>query len=1637
MKKYLILLYASLALILAGTTEAAVHKVKIKISSTGTAATNYPVRVNVDAKTLISTGLMQSNLRDIRFENDSGTSLPFWIHFTEGMQRTIKNIPVWVRLDTLPASGDKYIYMSYDPDRTKTAPLIPPYTTGNFCGDHGSSPFTNQQCGRDVFGSPSVSGNGMFAMDYAASTSYTNSDTDKCGPWTPGTFGTEFVRSSSPYNYFESKNSFGNSFLLHYRYHLNVKNAYNVYLLMEANATPGNMESNYKGYKIAFESVSNASLRFSFKIKVYKKITTGGSWTELSTGGGYTFGGYSWDPYTNSMQDFDIKVTAATISINNNGRNIGTITRSDSFSGGYVGFYSTDKTHGECGSYMTNTISPIWVINNYIGDPTVTMMGNTDILIKRNKPTADASSIGQDVIEDTAKVQILDDNVDGNNLDKYVYSGYPLANPGNQIFQHKLTINNRGNATDTFTINLTLTGGSPDNWFVQYDYGSGMTPNLPGTGGTNTTGRVTLAAGASQEITVTVMPSIGSLFEGAYGRLILDFDVTSTTDSSFDHARFVDSINGKSGCYWKKKMPITVSYTDSNSTGNLVDYQVLVTLSGVDLSDARNDGADIIFTDHNGTTLPFWQKSFNKAGSSASYWVKVHNINSGLPGSTTIWMWWGNPGYSPTRSSNQATFELWEDWESRTVGTRPGCPDGSTDATYNCTGQPADAVWRNYPDSGDNKNWWKIVGTAASGAINGKSVRAEPMNSQDYGPILSGGDARWKNYEAMYTLRKESTGTIATFSPVLFQDPGNLWGIEYFTGEYIFRPTSYGTDWTWPYQTSVSGLPTGGSTYVNKIRVFHNPNGTNHLQVWITAANVTPTDRDFDDQFTRIANFYPDPAFTVDAGSIGFGGWDGGLAFDDIRVRKYTEPEPACSAGSPTSTSYQEITSLSNPVLTSPLMNGRSVLLNAYLKTWTWTGDLKALYADCYIAGDCQTGEDPAQQGTISLWGKVDNATPKGFGDQLKLAVAGNNNRTTIDDSNWQSNGRYIFTAYDSNSDGAISCTTTPADCIAFGTSNASTLKTLLGSPYSAEASPYTLTSNLVKYVRGQYVSGFARSDIRNMCISGTVDTCQWKLGDITHSNPLVIGVPNMLYADAAYSNFQRANASRDMVAYFTSNEGMLHAVRMAKFNTTTKKYQADNTATELWSFIPNAELKALSKTTDAYHEYTADGLLRAIDIKSGSSYKTVLIGGLRGGGQSLFAIDVTDPRAANLMWEINPAVSTSLNTAFSKIGKTWSAPALGRLCETLPCDDTNSTNRWVAIIGSGFDPNDINNLSKTAQLSVVNLETGAVIKQITVSSKPGNITTNIGILRDKNGYLQKIIFGDYYGALWRVKLLTEANVATFLGRTTLSDADEMLFKPADYATSNINGTQPTRPITSQPAMAYSKDVSGNDLFWVYFGTGVYDIYNSSYPYQRFYGLKDNVTTPYIDTALKDMTTSGTTNDLKQSWFLELGHTDSRDYQYGGTTTTTCVNSCTSLGYNTDYCNNRCKDVVASTKDRNERFVSTPTIYGGYVFLSTHTPSSSPCGGGVARFYGLSYETGSYNGGLMLFGNKTDARSIALPATSAGVPSTPLVYSGKSGSGQVVASGVVNNSTGGLTKTPLDPNKFSMNVNILLWRRVR
>ena len=85
---------------------------------------------------------------------------------------------------------------------------------------------------------------------------------------------------------------------------------------------------------------------------------------------------------------------------------------------------------------------------------------------------------------------------------------------------------------------------------------------------------------------------------------------------------------------WQYRIPITI-----NNTGSaLTDYQVQVSLGSSFLWDhAPNNGADLRFTDSEGTaTISFWIESWTQ-GTSANIWVKVPSIAE-TPATTTLYM---------------------------------------------------------------------------------------------------------------------------------------------------------------------------------------------------------------------------------------------------------------------------------------------------------------------------------------------------------------------------------------------------------------------------------------------------------------------------------------------------------------------------------------------------------------------------------------------------------------------------------------------------------------------------------------------------------------------------------------------------------------------------------------------------------------------------------------------------------------------------------------------------------------------------------------------------------------------------------------------------------------------------------------
>jgi hypothetical protein len=369
----------------------------------------------------------------------------------------------------------------------------------------------------------------------------------------------------------------------------------------------------------------------------------------------------------------------------------------------------------------------------------------------------------------------------------------------------------------------------------------------------------------------------------------------------------------------------------------------------------------------------------------------------------------------------------------------------------------------------------------------------------------------------------------------------------------------------------------------------------------------------------------------------------------------------------------------------------------------------------------------------------------------------------------------------------------------------------------------------------------------------------EWKLGDINHSTPVVVGppiqVPSLM--GAGYADFAKAHESRTKVLYVGANDGMLHC-----FNVTT--------GAEVWAFIPYNLLPKLQKqwavdpvNASRYyaHDVFVDGSPIVADVQYGGQWHTVLVCGqgpgkgstMAGGYNYYFALDITDPEDPRPLWEITHSNVSGQYT----MGETWSAPAIAKINDA-------GTDRWVAFMGSGYD--NIGQGVAGRTFYVVRIDTGEVIWNTTVSdvntslftaprapypnilaaivASPSTIDTNA------DGYVNSVYVGDLDGRLYRLDVTSSVRSSwTFTAIYT------------DYL---------NYPIITKPAV-WVDPFSDVKYPKVYFGTGGDDNAPATRDYS-FVGLSDmGISGVTIDWYMGNPASLNLTSDKKQGE-LETGY---------------------------------------------------------------------------------------------------------------------------------------------------------------------
>ncbi len=160
------------------------------------------------------------------------------------------------------------------------------------------------------------------------------------------------------------------------------------------------------------------------------------------------------------------------------------------------------------------------------------------------------------------------------------------------------------------------------------------------------------------------------------------------------------------------------------------------------------------------------------------------------------------------------------------------------------------------------------------------------------------------------------------------------------------------------------------------------------------------------------------------------------------------------------------------------------------------------------------------------------------------------------------------------------------------------------------------------------------------------------------------------LHAAPAAVVYGGTPASPDVVVFAATNDGYLHAVDGA-------------TGVELWSFVPKELLDNMNRLyfdpRSKFKQYGIDGDVVPVildrdknGIIDGTDFVYILFG-MRRGGDSYYALDVTDKNTPKLLWK----------TQLTNGGQSWSAPVVARV-------DINTAgqnaDKAVAVIGGGYD---------------------------------------------------------------------------------------------------------------------------------------------------------------------------------------------------------------------------------------------------------------------------------------------------------------------------------------------------------------
>ena len=424
-------------------------------------------------------------------------------------------------------------------------------------------------------------------------------------------------------------------------------------------------------------------------------------------------------------------------------------------------------------------------------------------------------------------------------------------------------------------------------------------------------------------------------------------------------------------------------------------------------------------------------------------------------------------------------------------------------------------------------------------------------------------------------------------------------------------------------------------------------------------------------------------------------------------------------------------------------------------------------------------------------------------------------------------------------------------------------------------------------------------------------------LGDSVHSAPVYVGVASAAVQGVGYAAFYAHSKLRRAAVYLGANDGMLHAFDVVD-------------GSELFAYVPDALIATLNDlTSPAYvHQAYVDGLASAAEAQVNGVWKTVLVSGMGGGAQGVFALDVSDPQqfaaGSGALWEFTDRDDPDM-------GNVVGLPQIAQFRAGA------SGMRYFAVVASGLD-NDADDGHRTSAgngalflLALdkapatpwqLNVNYYRLVTPLADSALASGLSTP-ALVSDADGAVRYAYAGDLQGNLWRFDFSGNTPASAVVG--------PVAGKVPLFVARDAGGTR--QPISTQPKVVYA--AGGGYL--VLFGTGQMlssaDRSPSGFSPQSFYAILDRLSAPAVQISRSQLARR------------TLVATDASSFTISGSPLTAG-----DLGWYVDF---------PDASHSGERSVSSAVVSGGQLFFNTLVPGADACATSLSRSYRMDALSGT------------------------------------------------------------------------------